>query len=156
MFRILHSPISVVHLVAVLVALVAGTLVVAYPKGTRWHRQLGRIYLGSMTVVLCTAFGIYSLFGRFGIIHWGALVSVLALCVGAGAAWGRSVLAGWLRWHYLGMGASVTGLYAALVVESTYRFFPAPYFWWSTLGPASLIFLLGGVLLHRHYPAWAA
>ena len=156
MVGILHTPISVVHLLAVLVALLAGTLVIARPKGTRQHRRLGQVYLGSMAVVLATAFGIYSLFGRFGIIHWGALGSLLVLGVGAGAAWGRAVLPGWLRWHYLGMGASVTGLYAALVVESTYRFFPAPYFWWSTLGPAAAIFLLGGVLLHRHYPRWVA
>jgi uncharacterized membrane protein len=154
MFGILHSSISMVHLLAVVVALLTGTLVVFNPKGTRGHRQLGRIYLGSMSIVLLTAFGIYSLFGRFGIVHWGALASLVALLIGAGAAWCRW-LASWLRWHYLGMGASVTGLYAALVVESTYRFFPAPYFWWSTLGPATIVFLVGGVVLHRHYPKWA-
>jgi len=156
MVGILHTPVSAVHLVAVLLSLLAGTLVVARPKGTRWHRQLGRLYAGSMTVVLATAFCIYTLFGRFGIIHWGALASVMALALGVGAAWSRALLPGWLRWHYLGMGASVTGLYAALVVESTYRFFPVSYFWWSTLGPASVIFLLGGVVLHRHYPRWVA
>lgn len=156
MFGILHSSVSVVHLLAVVVALSAGTVVVFSPKGTPRHRQLGRVYFGSMSVVLLTAFGIYSLFGRFGIIHWGALASSVVLLLGVGAVWCRSVLAGWLRWHYLGMGASITGLYAALVVESTYRFFPAPYFWWSTLGPASVIFLVGAALLYRHYPTWVA
>jgi uncharacterized membrane protein len=153
---ILHSAVSVVHLLAVLVALSTGTLVLYYPKGARRHRYLGRAYVGSMSIVLLTAFGIYSLFGRFGIIHWGALASVVALLVGVGSVWWRASIVAWLRWHYLGMGASVTGLYAALVVESTYRFFPATYFWWSTLGPAAAVFLVGGLVLHRHYPTWVA
>lgn len=156
MAGILHSPLSVVHLLAVLVALATGTLVVYSPKGTRGHRHLGRAYVGSMAVGLLTAFGIYALFGRFGIIHWGAVVSTIALLTGTGAVWSRPRPAGWLRWHYIGMGASVTSLYAALVVESTYRFFPGAYFWWSTLGPAGAVFVAGAVLLHRHYPTWAA
>jgi uncharacterized membrane protein len=156
MAAVLHSPVSVVHLLAVLLALATGTIVLFTPKGTYFHRRLGWAYVGSMAITLLTAFQIYFLFGRFGIVHWGAVGSVAALLLGTGAAVFRSVVADWLRWHYFGMGASVTGLYAALVVESTYRFFPATYFWWSTLGPASVIFLAGGLLLHRYYPTWAA
>ena len=151
----LHSSISVVHLLAVALALGSGTRVLVQPKGTPVHRRLGWLYAGSMAVVLGTAFGIYSLFGRFGVVHWGAVASSGFLLLGVGAALGRAVVPGWLRWHYLGMGASVTGLYAALVVESTYRLFPAAWFWWSTLGPASLVFAAGAWLLRRHYPAWA-
>lgn len=153
---ILHSATSIVHLLAVGLALLAGTAILFRPKGTLGHRRLGQLYVGSMAVSLLTAFGIYALFGRFGIVHWGAVASVVALLVGVGSVWCRSVVASWLRWHYFGMGASVTGLYAALVVESTYRFFPATYFWQSTLGPASGVFLAGGVLLYRHYPTWAS
>lgn len=156
MASLLHSSASVVHLLAVGLALLTGTMTLLTAKGTQRHRQLGWAYVGSMSVLLVTAFRIYFLFGRFGIVHWGAVGSVVALALGVGAAMCRAVVAAWLRWHYLGMGASITGLYAALVVESTYRFFPATYFWWSTLGPASAVFLVGGVLLHRHYPAWAA
>jgi uncharacterized membrane protein len=151
----LHSPVSVVHLLAVLVALATGTAVLFKPKGTLYHRRLGWAYVGSMSISLLTAFQIYFLFGRFGVVHWGAVASVAALLLGTGAAVFRSVVTNWLRWHYFGMGASVTGLYAALVVESTYRFFPATYFWWSTMGPASIIFVAGALLLHRHYPTWA-
>jgi uncharacterized membrane protein len=150
----LHSPVSVVHLFAVLLALATGTAVLFKPKGTLYHRRLGWAYVGSMSIILLTAFQIYFLFGRFGIVHWGAVASTAALLLGTGAAVFRSVVVAWRQWHYFGMGASVTGLYAALVVESTYRFFPATYFWWSTLGPASVIFLAGGLLLHRHYPTW--
>jgi uncharacterized membrane protein len=156
MASFIHSPVSVVHLLAVLLALATGTAVLLTPKGTLSHRRLGWAYVGSMSITLLTAFQIYFLFGHFGIVHWGAIASVAALLLGTGAAVFRSVVVGWLRWHYFGMGASVTGLYAALVVESTYRFFPAAYFWWSTLGPASAIFLAGGLLLYRYYPTWAA
>jgi uncharacterized membrane protein len=156
MAPVLHSAVSEVHLVAALLALVAGSYILATPKGTRRHRWVGRAYVGSMTVLLLTAFQIYFLFGRFGIVHWGAVGSVLALTVGIGAALLRSVVRGWLRWHYLGMGASVTGLYAAFIVESTYRFFPSAYFWWLTLGLAAVVFGTGGVLLRRHYPVWLA
>ncbi|MGI4822466.1 MAG: hypothetical protein ACRYFV_14740 [Janthinobacterium lividum] len=152
----LHSPVSVAHLLAVLVALATGTAVLFKSKGTLYHRCLGWAYVGSMSISLLTAFQIYFLFGRFGVVHWGAVASVAALLLGTGAAVFRSVVANWLRWHYFGMGASVTGLYAALVAESTYRFFPTTYFWWSTLGPASIIFVAGSLLLHRHYPTWAA
>jgi hypothetical protein len=155
MAALLHSSVSMIHLLAALLALVTGTAALYLPKATSVHRFLGWTYAGSMGVVLLTAFGIYTLFGRFGIVHWGAVGSAGALLLGIGAVVGRSVLPAWLRWHYVGMGASVTGLYAAFVVESTYRLFPAAYFWWSTLGPGVLVLLLGSWLLYRRYPAWA-
>lgn len=155
MASLLHSPVSTVHLLAALVSLVAGTAALYLPKATGLHRFLGWTYVGSMGVVLLTAFRIYTLFGRFGLVHWGAVGSAGALLLGAGAAVGRAVVPAWLRWHYVGMGASVTGLYAAFVVESTYRLFPAAYFWWSTLGSGVSVLLLGAWLLSRHYPAWA-
>jgi uncharacterized membrane protein len=156
MASIFHSAVSEMHVVAALLALVSGTYILATPKGTRRHRWVGRVYAVSMAVLLLTAFRIYFLFGRFGIIHWGAVGSVFALVVGVGAVALRPVVQGWLRWHYLGMGASVTGLYAAFVIESTYRFFPLAYFWWITLGLAAVVFGAGGLLLRRYYAAWLA
>ena len=156
MAPVLHSSVSEVHVAAALLALVAGSYILATPKGTRAHRRVGQVYVGSMAVLLLTAFRIYFLFGRFGIVHWGAVGSVGALLVGVGAIAVRRVVRTWLRWHYLGMGASVLGLYAAFLVESTYRFFPAAYFWWSTLGPATVVLAAGSLVLHRHYPARAA
>ena len=138
---------------AALLALATGTWVLLGPKGTGRHRWIGRAYAGSMAVLLLTAFQIYFLFGRFGIIHWGAVGSVVALLAGLGAVWLRPGGYDWRRWHYLGMGASVAGLYAAFLIESTYRFFPLAWFWWLTLGLAAGVFSAGGVLLHRHYPA---
>jgi uncharacterized membrane protein len=153
MAPVLHSSVSEVHVAAALLALVAGTYILATPKGTRRHQWVGRAYAGSMAVLLLTAFRIYFLFGRFGIIHWGAVGSAGALVIGVGAVALRPVVRSWLRWHYLGMGASVTGLYAAFIIESTYRFFPLAYFWWITLGLAAVVFGTGGLLLRRYYPS---
>jgi len=152
MAPVLHSTVSAVHVTAALLALLTGTYILATPKGTRRHRWVGWAYVSSMAVLLLTAFRIYFLFGRFGIVHWGAVGSVVALLVGVGAIGLRRVMRGWLRWHYLGMGASVLGLYAAFLVESTYRFFPVAYFWWSTIGLATIVLAGGSLLLYRHYP----
>lgn len=155
MNTILHSPNSVVHLLVALMATVTGTYILFTPKGTASHRFVGRLYAVSMVFLLVTAFQLYYLFGRFGIVHWGALGSVAALTVGIGSVWLRPFIGSWLRWHYLGVGISVTGLYASFVVESTYRFFAPIYFWWITLGLTAIVFVMGGILLYRHYPKWA-
>ncbi|WP_144051596.1 hypothetical protein [Fibrisoma limi] len=152
MQMIMHSPVSAVHVAAALTAMVSGTRVIFSTKGTRSHRLIGRIYVLSMIVLLLTAFQIYYLFGRFCIIHWGAVGSIVALLIGLVPMAFRSVLSTWLRWHYVGMGASVTGLYAAFVVESTYRFFPPEWFWYVTIGCANSVFVVGAVVLYRHWP----
>jgi uncharacterized membrane protein len=153
MTTILHSSVSVAHLMAALLAMLTGTYILFAPKGTPAHRLIGRTYVVSMVLLLVTAFRIYYLFGRFGIIHWGAVGSVVTLLVGVGAIGLRAHLSSWLQWHYLGMGASVTGLYAAFVVESTYRLFSPVYFWWVTIGTANIVFVIGVVLLYHHYPS---
>ena len=153
MSTVLHSSVSIVHVAAASLALLAGTYALLGPKGTRRHFYCGRLYVGSMVVVLWTAFRLYFLFGHFGIVHWGAVGSSLALLVGTGAVAGQRWVPAWRQWHYLGMGASLTGVYATFVVESTYRFFPAAYFWYSTLGPGCAVLLAGAGLLWRYWPA---
>lgn len=152
MIGIVHSPVSVAHLIATLIALVTGTYSLLATKGTPRHRYVSWAYTGSMLLVLATAFGIYTLFGRFGIVHWGAVGSALALLVGTGSVVLRAFIQHWQQWHYLGMGASVISLYAALAGESAYRLLPATYFWWSTLGPAGIVLLVGALLLYYYYP----
>lgn len=152
---IIHSSTSIIHLLAALIALITGTYILFTPKGTMTHRLTGRLYAVSMIILLGTAFQMYYLFGRFGIVHWGALGSVAALTVGLGAVGLRTFVGSWLRWHYFGMGTSLAGIYASFLVESTYRFFSPSYFWWATLGPTALVFVLGGFLLYHYYPKWA-
>lgn len=149
----LQHLISILHLLGAVAALATGTAVLLLRKGTGRHRRLGWLYVLGMVLALGTAFRIYSLFGGFGVVHWGAVGAGASLAVGVAAPLGRAWWPDWLRWHYLGMGGSLVGAYAALAAESTYRLLPQAYFWWSTLGPAALVLLLGGGLLYRHLPA---
>ncbi|CCH02239.1 hypothetical protein FAES_4239 [Fibrella aestuarina BUZ 2] len=142
------SPVSWLHIGFALLALLTGSYILWAPKGTTRHRQVGYLYVGSMLVVLTTAFGIYHLFGHFGIVHWGAVACWLALSGGMAAVWLRTYLRDWLRWHYFGLSASVAGLYTTFIVEATYRLFPAAYFWWTTMGTATLVLTLAGGLIY--------
>ena len=65
-------PIGWVHLGASLLALAAGTLVLARPKGTPVHKRRGRIYALSLLVTNVTALGIY----RRGIFFGSSLTYV--------------------------------------------------------------------------------
>ncbi|WP_375446637.1 hypothetical protein [uncultured Fibrella sp.] len=150
MDELIQSPVSLIHVGAAIVALATGTFVIMKPKGTARHQQVGYVYVVSMMVVLTTAFGIYRLFGRFGIVHWGAVFSWLALIGGIGTVWLRAHLRNWLLWHYLGMSLSVMGLYTTFVVEATYRLFPARFFWWTTLGTSLVSFAVGSLLIYNY------
>ena len=63
----------------------------------------------------------------------------MALPGGLGAVWFLTYLRHWLRWHYLSMSLSVSGLYGISVVEVTCRLFPAHLFWWTTVGTSMAI-----------------
>lgn len=147
MNSILHSPISLVHVIMALLAVGLGTGLLLTRKGTARHQRLGYLYAVCMILVNLTAFRLYYLFGHFGIVHVGALLSLATLAGGIGVAMYRP--ANWLVWHYRFMGASVTGLYAAGLVESTYRFFPGLYFWPVCLGVSGLVFSIGAFLIGR-------
>lgn len=151
MVSLLQHPTSLLHLLSATGALGTGTAVLLLRKGTGYHRWLGWLYVGAMLLALSTAFRIYTLFGSFGVVHWGAVGAGGALALGVAAPLCRTWLPGWLRWHYLGMGGSLVGAYAALAAEATYRLLPPAYFWWATLGPAAAVLLLGGGLLGWHY-----
>jgi uncharacterized membrane protein len=150
MNELIKSPISLIHISSALVALLTGTWVVLTPKGTVRHQRVGYLYIASMMVVLTTAFGIYRLFGRFGIVHWGAVFDWLALAGGIGVVWFRAYVRNWLLWHYMGMSLSVMGLYTTFIVEATYRLFPPSYFWWTTVGTSMVVFGVGAWLIYRH------
>lgn len=154
MTQLLTSPISLIHISFAVVALLTGTWVLLTPKGTVRHQRMGYLYVVSMMVVLTTAFGIYRLFGRFGVVHWGAVFSWLALIGGVGVVWTRTYLRNWLFWHFLGMSVSVTGLYATFLVEATYRLFPPRLFWWTTVGTSMVVFSLAGWLIYRYARPW--
>ena len=119
MDEISRSPISLTHISFAIAALLSGTLVLLLPKGTVRHQRVGHAYVASMMVVLTTAFGIYRLFGCFNFVYWAAVLSWMALPGGLGAVWLWTYLRHWLRWYYLGMSLSVSGLDGIFVVKVT-------------------------------------
>ena len=151
MNHILHSPVSVLHVSLALLSVVAGTWLLLTRKGTLQHRRVGYGYTVGMVGVCLTAFRLYYLFGHFGIVHVGALASLLLVTGGVGVAIYRPV--NWLLWHYRLMSASVTGLYAAGLVESMYRLFPAAYFWPVCLGLSGVVFAVGVYWIGRYNKA---
>lgn len=119
------------HLSAAVLALISGAAVlVVRPKGARWHRRLGWIYVGAMLSVNATALLIYKLFGGFGPFHVAALISLVGIVFGTRAAVRarRSRLArqpfaraAWAERHYMWMTWSYVGLLAAFASETITR-----------------------------------
>lgn len=114
---IYSSTIGLIHLIASIAALIAGTWVITTQKGTEIHKRVGYVYAVSMTVLIITAFMIYRLFGGFGIFHFAAVISTVALLGGMIPAITRKPEKHWLSLHYNFMYWSVMGLYAAFVAE---------------------------------------
>jgi uncharacterized membrane protein len=116
MDSIINSITGLVHLIASLLALVFGTFVLILKKGSKRHKRLGYAYFASMCVLLVTAFLIYHLYGKFGIFHYAALMSLVTILLGMVPLWMRQPK-GWLEMHISFMYWSVIGLYMAFLAE---------------------------------------
>lgn len=82
MENLVHDSLGAFHLIVAIIALSSGTVVLILKKGTGLHKQLGYVYALSMLLVNSTAFGIYRLWGGFGIFHAAAIVGLLTLLAG--------------------------------------------------------------------------
>ena len=69
-----------VHVLAASVAL--GLVVLARPKGDRWHRGLGRLYVVVMLAVSVPVLFVYDITGGPGLFHALAVVSLLTTASG--------------------------------------------------------------------------
>jgi uncharacterized membrane protein len=112
---------GLIHFVASIFALLLGTLVLAYKKGTSKHKIIGRLYALTMLVVLTTAFMIYRLFGTWGIFHWTAVISSLTLICGLVPILTRRPANNYVSIHFSFMYWSVIGVYGAFVSETLVR-----------------------------------
>jgi uncharacterized membrane protein len=109
------------HLVFGIVALLAGTLVVLTPKGTRYHRTAGHLYFTSMLGLNLTGLMIYRLTGDFNFFHATALFSLACLLTGLLPVILRRPKKDWLHLHGSFMSGSYVGLVAAAVSEVVTR-----------------------------------
>lgn len=88
------------HVACAIVALVVGTLMLFWKKGTRLHKGLGRLWIGLMLGVSLTSFFITEirLLGPYSPIH---VLSLFTL-VGLWSGW-RAIRAGDVRTHRITM-----------------------------------------------------
>ncbi|WP_350285544.1 DUF2306 domain-containing protein [uncultured Croceitalea sp.] len=107
---------GLVHTIASVISLFAGTYVLFAKKGTKTHKKVGYSYIAAMTVVLVTSFMMYNLFGGFGIFHIFAIVSSLTILAGMVPII-RKKPRKYISFHYSFMYWSVIGLYGAFMAE---------------------------------------
>ncbi|MBO3270625.1 hypothetical protein [Hymenobacter defluvii] len=144
------------HLVAAVSALLLGpSVLLAGRWGTYSHKRLGYAYLGSMVVMLVTAFGVYRVYHAFGVFHYAALLTLATLLAGMMPVIIRKPASAWLTWHYYGMYWSVMELYVGLVAEVLSH---QPHFSFLTVASWSvgLVFLPGGLVFWWYHRQWKA
>ena len=145
------------HTLCALVALASGAVVLLRAKGTRRHRQMGWIYVGSMLAVNVTALMIYRLFGGFGPFHVAALFSLATVIAGIIPAVRRRPHDRWLERHYFFMAYSYVGLLAATAAEIGTRLPGARGAFWLAVILASIgVFVIGGAMIRRQVGATLA
>lgn len=115
------STLGAVHFVFALVAIAAGAWVLLIPKGTRWHRTLGHVYVGGMLGLNITALLIYRMTGRFGPFHVFAVIALATLALAMYTVLWRRPKKGWIEAHATWMSWSYVGLIAAAVSETASR-----------------------------------
>ena len=150
-----HDAIGLIHLITAFIAVITGTFVLALKKGTRLHKQIGYVYAVNMLLLNATAFGIYRLFGGFGIFHFAALVSLFTLLGGMMPVLTKRPKYKWVERHYIYMYWSVMGLYGAFVSETLTRIPETPFF--GMVGFATFfVMLLAGICYGRLRKKWQA
>ncbi len=146
---ITHS-LGLVHFLAAMLAVVAGSLVYATRKGSCWHKRIGYVYVVSMVVTLVTAFMSYQLTGRFGPFHVAAVFSSVCILGGMVPVMLKQRVKYYLYWHYYFINWSVVGLYAAFWAETLSRMVPMQQFWPVVVGISTVTTALGGRLIRRN------
>lgn len=118
--NIVFSTTGLVHLILSMLSLVFGTMVLIKRKGTAPHKTIGYAYSLSMLGVIGSAFMIYHLYGKFGIFHWMALLSLFTLLAGMVPMFLKKPK-NYIGLHFNFMYWSVFGLYGAFVAETLVR-----------------------------------
>lgn len=145
----IHSTIGLIHTIFATIALLTGTFVLLTTKGNKLHVRVGYVYVVSMLIMNLTGFGIYHLFGGFGIFHVMILVSLFALFGGMYPVLFRSRVKNWYLQHLEVMSWSIVGLYAAFVAEMGTRLLPYQYMMWVVGLGSGLVCCIGSILIKR-------
>ena len=142
---------GLVHATIGLAAILLGLPVVLLRKGTMLHRRVGLLYVVSMVLLNATALTIYDLFGRFGVFHWLAIVSLATVSVGIVHVWFRWPARSWMELHAQAMSWSYAGLVAAFFAEIGARV-PGVDFATGVIVPTIAVMAIAAVLIHSRVP----
>ena len=145
---------GLIHLIASVVALLAGTLVLFLRKGTTLHKRVGYVYVISMVLLLITAFLIYRLFDGWGVFHYASVFSLITLGLGMIPIWTKSPSDNWRFMHFSFMYWSVIGLYSAFAAEVLTRIPDSSFF--GMVGLSFVVIMVVAVIsFNRNREKWA-
>lgn len=143
------------HVVLSLASLVLGAIILFNPKGTRTHRQVGKLYGFSMIGLNLSALGIYHLTGRFNLFHLTAILSLVLVVTGWAQVLLRRRLHKWLYRHYVYMCWSYVALVAAAFNEGFVRIGPLKLLVrnhgnWIIIATQAVLVILAAILITRN------
>ena len=155
MYKLIGNDVGLIHLISGILSLLFGGLVIVMKKGTTIHKRVGYIYVFNMTILLLSSFGIYRLFGKFGLFHYLSLVSIFSLVAGMLPMFKKVELPKDYETHFKRMYWSVAGLYAAFVAESFVRIPKFGGFWVAVALSFVLVFILCFITFLKMRPVWS-
>ncbi len=155
MDKLIGDNFGLTHLISGVFALIFGGLVILMKKGTKIHKRVGYFYVFSMTVLILSSFGIYRLFGKFGLFHYLSLVSTFSLVAGMLPMFKKIKTPKDYETHFKRMYWSVVGLYAAFAAESFVRIPKFGSFWTAVAWSFVLIFIICFVTFIKMRPVWS-
>lgn len=147
--------IGLTHLISGIIAIILGGFVLLLKKGTKIHRKIGYAYVVSMVILIISSFGIYRLFGKFGVFHALSLVATFSLVAGMLPILKKNRTPNDLETHFIRMYWSVAGLYAAFAAESFVRIPKFGSFWSAVAWSFILAFVVCFVMFIKKRPEWS-
>jgi uncharacterized membrane protein len=124
-------------------------------KGTLLHKRVGYVYVASMTILILSSFGIYRLFGKFGVFHYLSFVSIFSLVAGMLPMFKATKSPKDYETHFKRMYWSVVGLFAAFAAESFVRIPKFGGFWAAVAWSFVLVFVVCFVAFIKMRPIWS-
>jgi uncharacterized membrane protein len=156
MENLVGDNVGLAHFISGIFAVIFGGFVLALKKGTKIHRQIGYLYVISMLILIITSFGIYRLFGKFGVFHFFSIVATTSLLLGMVPMMKKTRTAKDYKTHFTRMYFSVVGLYAAFAAESFVRIPKLGTFWFVVAWSFVLVVGLSIYIFIKKYDDWAS
>ncbi|WP_369994448.1 DUF2306 domain-containing protein [Winogradskyella sp.] len=144
---IIHSNIGWFHFLTAVLAMITGTIVLLYKKGTTFHKRTGYIYVVAMLSLNISSFFIMS-FGSFSLFHFFAIVSLVSIFGGMLPTIKKRK--NWFGYHFYFMSWSVVGLFCAFWAEVGTRFVDnIKDFWWMVALATFVTAFIGSLVINR-------